>query len=86
MNRIELLKKVREIYAEAESLKIKPENEKPKRENKTIPKMDQTGVKVGKVQDRCKWSNLEFSASRRVFSPSPGFVEDEKSCIEGETP
>jgi len=50
MNRIELLKKVREIYAEAETLKIKPEDEKSKRENKNaIPKMDQTGIENRKV-------------------------------------
>ena len=52
MSRIELLKKVRAIYAEAETLRMKPENEKSKDENRSaISEVDPKGDKIRKVQN-----------------------------------
>jgi hypothetical protein len=51
MTRLELLKQVREIYAEVETLKI-PKNEKSKNgTRKQISEMDSQSVKDGKVQN-----------------------------------
>lgn len=50
MNRIELLKKVREIYEEAESLKMsKNEKSKNHESRKSVSEMDKTCVKDRKV-------------------------------------